>query len=145
MMLTGVVARYVDAWNEHDPAKCSECFASGGERIWMVLAPSHLRGDPFPRFAGRAEVALGIDAFMRSVPDLRVDVVALSEGSDQRVWTEWRLTGTHREDWGEWMAEDEPVDLHGVSIFTVEADGIALERVYWDTVLMTGPASVLMR
>jgi hypothetical protein len=145
MMLTGVVARYVDAWNEHDPVGCGECFAPEGERIWLVVSPSHLRGDPFPRFSGRAEVAGAIGDFMRSVPDVRVDVTALSEGSDDRVWTEWRLTGTHREDWGDWMAGGEPVDLRGVSIFTVGAEGIVLERVYWDTLMMTNPAVVLMR
>ena len=90
-------------------------------------------------------MAGAIGDFMRSVPDLRVDVTALSEGSDGRVWTEWRLTGTHREDWGDWMAGGEPVDLQGVSIFTVGADGIVLERVYWDTLLMTNPSVVLMR
>src|SRR5680860_224620 len=78
MMLTGVVARYVDAWNAHDAAACGESFAPEGERIWLVFAPSHLSGDPFPRFAGRAEVAWAIGDFMRSVPDLRVDVTAFS-------------------------------------------------------------------
>ncbi len=145
MMLTGVVARYVDAWNAHDPAACGECFAPEGERVWLVLAPSHLPGDPFPRFSGRAEVAWAIGDFMRSVPDLRVDLTAFSEGSDDRVWTEWRLTGTHREDWGDWMAGGEPVDLHGVSIFTVGGDGIVMERVYWDMMIMTNAAPVLMR
>jgi hypothetical protein len=143
MMLTGVVARYVDAWNEHDAAGCAECFAPPGERIWLVFAPSHLRGDPFPRFSGRAEVASGIGHFMQSVPDLRVDVMALSEGSDDRVWTEWRLTGTHLEDWGDWVATGEPVDLHGVSIFTVGPEGIVLERVYWDMLLMIGVVPAL--
>ncbi len=108
-----------------------------------MFAPSHLSGDPFPRFSGRAEVASAIADFMRSVPDLRVNVVALSEGSDDRVWTEWRLTGTHLEDWGDWIADGEPVDLHGVSIFTLGPEGIVLERVYWDTLLMIGAAPAL--
>ena len=143
MMLTGQVARYVDAWNEHDPAGCGECFAPWGERLWLVFAPSHLSGDPFPRFSGRAEVASVIGDFMRSVPDVRVDVTALSEGSDDRVWTEWRLTGTHLEDWGDWIAAGEPVNLHGVSIFTLGPEGIVLERVYWDMLLMIGVAPAL--
>jgi SnoaL-like domain len=143
MMLTGQVARYVDAWNEHDPVGCGECFAPRGERIWLVFAPSHLGGDPFPRFSGRAEVASAIRDFIRCVPDVRVDVTALSEGSDDRVWTEWRLTGTHLEDWGDWIAAGEPVDLQGVSIFTIGPEGIVLERVYWDMLLMIGLAPAL--
>ena len=143
MILAGVVARYVDAWNRHDPEGCGLCFAPEGERMWLVFAPPHLGGDPFPRFCGRAEVEAAIGDFMRAVPDLRVEVSALSEGSDDRVWTEWRLTGTHLEDWGDWIAGGEPVDLHGVSIFTVGADGIVLERVYWDMLLMIGAVPAL--
>jgi len=38
-VLTGVVARYFDAWNDRDPRACGECFAPDGVREWRVLAP----------------------------------------------------------------------------------------------------------
>lgn len=138
MTLTGIVARYFDAWNDHDAAACASCFESDGVREWRVLAPPHIGGSPFPRFMGRATIAERIEDFMASVPDLDLDVSALSEGSDDRVWTEWRMRGTHAIDLGPWAARGEPVDFVGVSIFRIGAGGIAEETAYWDTLLMFG-------
>jgi hypothetical protein len=135
--LSGLVARYADAWNARDPRGCAECFAPDGERVWHVLAP-HLPGDPFPRFRGRRAIEEAIAAFMAALPDVGVDVLALSDGSDGRIWTEWRLTGTHLGDLGPWAAQGERVDVVGVSIFTVTGRGFAEERVYWDNLLMMG-------
>ena len=138
MTLTGIVARYVDAWNDHDAKACGDCFAPDGVREWRVLAPPHIGGDPFPRFVGRRAIAERIAQFMASVPDLELDVTALSEGSDDRVWIEWRLRGTHTIDLGAWQARSEPLDYVGVSIFRLSASGIAEEVAYWDTLLMLG-------
>lgn len=138
MILTGIVARYVDAWNDHDAAAAGACFARDAVREWRVLAPPHIGGDPFPRFVGREAIAERIRQFMESVPDLELDVTALSEGSDERVWTEWRLQGTHALDLGPWPARGEPVDFSGVSIFRIGPGGIAHAIDYWDTLLMFG-------
>lgn len=138
MTLTGIVARYFDAWNDHDAAACAACFAADGVREWRVLAPPDICGSPYPQFPGRAAIAARIEQLMISVPDLEIDVSALSEGSDDRVWTEWQLRGTHSIDLGPWPARGEPVDVVGVSIFRIGAGGIAEERAYWDTMLMFG-------
>jgi SnoaL-like domain len=138
MILSGVVARYFDAWNDHDPVACGDCFAPHGVREWRVLAPPHIGGDPFPRFVGPREIGGRIAAFMASVPDLELDMSALSAGSDERIWTEWRLRGTHVIDLGPWQARGEPLDYLGVSIFRVGDRGIEEEVVYWDTMLMFG-------
>jgi hypothetical protein len=136
--LTGAVARYFDAWNDRDPDACGDAFAPGGVREWRILAPPHIAGEPFPRFVGQTAIAERIGEFMASVPDLRIDVTALSEGSDGRVWTEWRLRGTHALDLGDWAARGEPLDFVGVSIFRVGGEGILQEIAYWDTMLMFG-------
>jgi hypothetical protein len=146
MGLTGVIARYADAWNDHDAVACAACFAHDGYRIWCVQATSmHAAGpEGYPRFDGRPAIATAIAGFMASVPDLRLEVAALSEGSDERVWTEWRVTGTHAEDWGDWWARGEPVQILGVSIFRVGAGVILGERVYWDSLSTTrSPAAPL--
>ena len=90
-MLTGVVARYFDAWNDRDPVACGECFAADGVREWRVLAPPHIGGRPFPRFVGPEAIGDRIAEFMASVPDLELEISALSAGSDARIWTEWRV------------------------------------------------------
>jgi len=143
--LTGVIARYADAWNDHDAAGCAACFAPDGFRVWCVRAPANVAspGDQV-RFDGRDAIREVIGAFMASVPDLRLDVEALSEGSDDRIWTEWRLRGTHAADWGAWGARGEVVDIRGVSIFAVGSGGIREERVYWDSLLTTGSSAPLL-
>jgi ketosteroid isomerase-like protein len=138
MMLTGVVARYFDAWNDHDPVACGACFAPDGVREWRVLAPPHIGGAPFPRFVGPRAIGDRIGEFMASVPDLELEITALSAGSDGRVWTEWRVRGTHRIDLGPWPARGEPLDFLGVSIFRIGDRGILEELAYWDTLLMLG-------
>lgn len=138
VILTGAVARYFDAWNDRDPVACGECFAPDGVREWRVLAPPHLEGAPFPRFVGRRAIAERIAAFMASVPDMELDISSLSAGSDDRIWTEWRVQGTHAIDLGHWAARGEPLDYLGVSIFRVGDQGIQEELVYWDTMLMIG-------
>jgi ketosteroid isomerase-like protein len=136
--LTGAVARYIDAWNDHDARACAECFAPDGVRAWRILPPPTISGDPFPRFVGRDAIEERIAGLMGAIADLRVEVTALSEGSDERVWTEWRLTGRRGAD-GPDGAPGEPVELVGVSIFRVASGRIAEERAYWDTMLMPWP------
>src|SRR5262245_20992516 len=66
LMLTGAVARYLDAWNDHDPVACGGCFAPDGVREWRVLAPPHIAGRPLPRFVGPAAIGERIAEFMAS-------------------------------------------------------------------------------
>lgn len=145
MSLAGTVARYADAWNDHDPVEAARCFTPGGARIWRVRAPARLPGEGFPTFRGREAIASAIAAFMDSVPDLRLDIEALSEGSDERLWTEWRLTGTHRATLGDWVARGERVEVAGVSIFRIARGGIREERAYWDSMLLSGPPPASLR
>jgi hypothetical protein len=144
--LTGVIARYADAWNDHDPAGCAACFVTEGRRIWCVRGVGAAPGPRQPpMFDGRDAIAASTAGFMASVPDLRLEVEALSEGSDGRIWTEWRLTGTHVADWGRWDAQGEAVDLVGVSIFRVASGGIREERVYWDSLVTVGSPALALR
>lgn len=137
--MTGLIARYADAWNDHDAAACAACFLPGGRRIRCVRRAADAPGRPGPpRVEGRDAIAAAIGGLMSCVTDLGLDVEALSEGSDDRIWTEWRLTGTHAADRGRRDARGEPLDLLGVSIFRLASGGIREERVYWDSLATVG-------
>ena len=100
--------------------------STSGGPIRVVVADDH------------ALIREGVRALLGSVPDLELEISALSAGSDDRIWTEWRVRGTHALDLGPWPARGEPLDYLGVSIFRVGDQGIDEEIVYWDTLLMLG-------
>jgi hypothetical protein len=139
-MTTGahaLIARYAAAWNGRDAEACAACFAPTGVREWRVLAPLQAPGGRFARYVGREAVARGIRELLVALPDLELAVPAVSQGSDGRIWTEWRMRGTHLGDWGPWPARGEAVDFCGVSIYVPTGLGFLEERMYWDQLLMT--------
>lgn len=137
---TQTVRAYMVAWNAHDAAACAACFAEDGVREGRIMASATRPGQRFPRFVGRAAIEERIAGFMAAVPDLAVEVVRMAEGEDGTAWLEWRLTGTHRADWGGWTARGEAVDVPAVCVYRI-ADGLILEELeYIDpAVLMTPP------
>src|SRR5262249_251950 len=78
----------------------------GGEGVGggRIAAGATAGGARFPRFVGRAAIRDRIAGFMEAVPDLSVEVLRVGEGPADTAWLEWRLTGTHRRDWGAWIA-----------------------------------------
>ncbi|WP_217914841.1 ester cyclase [Miltoncostaea marina] len=136
MTLSGVVARYADAWDARDPVACAGCFAPDAVRTWCVRPPGDSGRGALPRFVGREAIAEGIAGFMAAAPDMRLVIDALSEGSDDRIWVEWRITGTRQRPWRGIPGNGEPFELVGVSIFRVARGLLAEERAYWDPALM---------
>src|SRR5438045_3929575 len=132
---------YMAAWNAHDAAACAAFFAEDGVREGRIMAQATRPGHRFPRFVGRRAIEERIAGFMVAVPDLVVEVLRVGAGPEDTAWLEWRLTGTHRRDWGAWTARDERVDVPAVCVYTVR-DGLIQEEVeYIDpAVLMTPPA-----
>ena len=104
---------YMDAWNAMDAAGCAACFAEDGVREGRILARATAGGARFPRFVGREAIRERIAGFMVAVPDLSVEVTRVGEGPADTAWLEWRLTGTHRADWGAWAARGERVERPG--------------------------------
>jgi steroid delta-isomerase-like uncharacterized protein len=130
----------MEAWNRRDAAACAAHFAEDGVREGRILARATGGGARFPRSVGRDAVRERIAGFVVAVPDLRVEVLRVGEGPADTAWLEWRLTGTHREDWGAWPARGERVDVPAVSIYRVRDGLIVEETEYIDpAVLMTPP------
>jgi steroid delta-isomerase-like uncharacterized protein len=131
---------YMAAWNTRDAAACAACFAEDGVREGRIIAQATRPGHRFPRFVGRPAIRERIAGFMAAVPDLAVEVLRVGEGEGGTAWLEWRLTGTHRADWGGWVARGERVDVPAVCIYVVEDGLIREETEYIDpAVLMTPP------
>lgn len=130
---------YMAAWNEMDAAACAACFAEDGVREGRILARATAGGARFPRFVGRPAIQERIAGFMAAVPDLAVEVLRVGEGPEDTAWLEWRLTSTHRADWGVWIAHGERVDVPAVSVYRVRDGFIAEEAEYIDPAVMMTP------
>ena len=132
------VLDYMAAWNAHDAAGCAACFHEDGVREGRIMARATRPGHRFPRFVGRAAIEERIAGYMAAVPDLAVEIVRACE-SDGTAWLEWRLRGTHRQDWGGWVARGEAVDVPAVCVYRVRDGLIAEELEYIDPAVMMTP------
>ncbi len=130
-----LLATYERAWNAHDAASCAACFAADGVREFRLLVPCRPLGLRDPRISGRAEIAEDIGRLLDAVPDLSVEVLSAAYSSDRRLWTEWRMAGTHAGDWARWRADGRPLEVVGVSVFRLSNEGFLEERLYWDSAL----------
>jgi steroid delta-isomerase-like uncharacterized protein len=133
------VLAYMAAWNAHDAAGCAGCFAEDGVREGRIMAQATSPGHRFPRFVGRRAIEERIAGYMAAVPDLAVEIVRVGEGPEGTAWLEWRLTGTHRADWGRWVAAGERVDVPAVSVYRVREGLIDEELEYIDPAVMMTP------
>jgi hypothetical protein len=124
-----LLAVYGRAWNAHDPVAASRCFAVDGIREWRTSLPSGERRGPM-RLEGRQAIQTAIAELMRAVPDLALEVVGSSYGSDRRVWAEWHMSGTPIVDRGHWRAGQGAVHATGVAIYLLGPEGFRRETLY---------------
>lgn len=109
------------ATNDHDLDALVACFAEDYENY----TPVH----PARGFRGRMQVRRNWEQIFEFLPDLRADVTRSAIDGDV-VWTEWEMTGTHRDGGAHCM--------RGVVIFGV-ADGVAQwARFYLEPVDLSG-------
>jgi hypothetical protein len=124
-----LLAVYARAWNTHDPVAASQCFSADGVREWRTPLPSGERQHP-SRIVGRQAIQADIEGLMRAVPDLSIEIVGSSYGSDRRVWAEWRMSGTPVADRGHWRAGQGVVHATGVAIYLLGPEGFRHEILY---------------
>jgi steroid delta-isomerase-like uncharacterized protein len=115
--------RYVDAWNQHDPAAVVAQFGSSG------------RYEPLPMeqsFAGAA-----LEQFVRTVmtafPDLRLRVLRRIR-VETFVVAEWEISGTHLGEFMGMAPTGEYAIVRGCDVTEFAPDGsIRCTHVYWDS------------
>ncbi|MGD9571125.1 MAG: nuclear transport factor 2 family protein [Thermoleophilia bacterium] len=129
---------YARAWNGHDARTCADCFAAGARREYRVVRPCSPSTEGLRVVRGTEAIAADIGMVMHAVPDLSIEVVSAAYASDRRVWTEWRLRGTHTEDWDRWRADGRRIEVLGVSVFRIANEGFLEERLYWDSAFARG-------
>jgi hypothetical protein len=133
-----LLTRYERELNLHDHRGCAECFVEDAIREFVTAAPCGDEGAASHRIHGREAIAQDLGMLMRAVPDVSVEVVSAGYGSDRRLWTEWRVRGTHSADWGRWRARGRRIEVLGVSVFRLSNAGFLEERLYWDSAFARG-------
>lgn len=133
-----LLTRYVRSWNLHDHRGCAECFTGDAIRAFQVEWPCADPADPSHELSGREAIDRDITGLMTAVPDVSVEVVSAGYGSDRRLWTEWRVRGTHSADWGRWRGDGRRIEVVGVSVFRLSNEGFTEERLYWDSASVRG-------
>jgi ketosteroid isomerase-like protein len=113
----GIVERLVATTNEHDLEALVDCFAPD----YLNQTPAH----PARGFRGREQVRRNWTAIFDAVPDITTRVIAAAVDGD-RVWSEWEMTGTRR--------DDRPHAIAGVVIFGVAGNHIVSARFYLEPV-----------
>lgn len=119
------VTAYLGAWNAHDAAKAAALFAPG------VTYYDASVGTPV---TGAQEAkAKVIDAFLTAVPDAAWQPVGTPLAQGDQVAFEWTFKGTNTGPWSDGTkATGKPVDLHGMSMFTVTDGHITAQSDYYD-------------
>jgi ketosteroid isomerase-like protein len=116
-----VAEALADAMNAHD----IDAFVSLFAPDYDSRQPVH----PDRAFQGREQVRANWSAVFSGVPDFRAELVAAAVEGDT-LWSEWRWHGTHQ--------DGGPLDMAGVIVCGVRAEGIAWARLYVEAVEQGG-------
>ncbi|MFT4884950.1 MAG: steroid delta-isomerase-like uncharacterized protein [Natronomonas sp.] len=115
--------RYVEGWNDHDPATVMEAFADGGT-ISDPATDGTLSGD---------EIREWVKETTEGFPDVRFEVDRrVSDEETGRLFVEWTMYGTHDGPFGPLPPTGESVELSGVDVITFSDAGITSIEGYFD-------------
>jgi len=116
-----VLERLRIAMNQHD----IDAFLACIDPEYRSDQPVH----PSREFGGRLQVEKNWTAMFQGMPDFHAEALATATDGDT-VWTEWEWTGTR--------ANEAPLTMRGVTIFTVMKDRIVSGRLYMEEVEAAG-------
>lgn len=120
--MSAVIDRLAQAVNRHDLEGLVSCFADD----YVNETPVH----PRRGFIGNDQVRTNWTQIFAGVPNIEAAVLRRAE-SDDRVWTEWEMSGTRSEDHGLFL-------MRGVVIFGIRGDVISSARFYLEQVEEAG-------
>ncbi len=120
--LTIILRGYDEGWNRGNMSVLDE-----------ILAPDFRAHDPSAGTGttGRAEVAALLTQIRSAFPDVRREALDHVASGD-KIAVRWRVTGTHRGDFGGLPATNRPIDVSGITIYRLENGKIAEEWVQMD-------------
>jgi len=116
--MSTVIDRLLQAVNQHDLEDLVSCFADD----YVNETPVH----PLRGFTGTDQVRANWTQIFGGVRDLVAVVLDRAE-NDDRVWSEWEMSGTRSEDGGRFL-------MRGVLIFVVRGAVISSARFYLEPV-----------
>lgn len=118
-----VAARYLDAWNRHDPEGVAAAFTDDGRYV-----------DPtVPGGLGPREIAAHAQALFTAFPDLAFALEAPADCGDGLVAVRWRMTGTNHGPFRGLPPSGRAVGLPGADFIQVEGDRVRSVQGYFDT------------
>jgi steroid delta-isomerase-like uncharacterized protein len=125
-----IVLEHIAAENRHDL----------GATIATFDRPSYeVNGE---RLEGEAAVRELLQGLMDGFPDFHVEVGRLRH-TDDGVFGEARITGTHNGEFNGIPATGKPVEIPVVAIFEFEQDRLLCEKVYYDVATILRQVGVL--
>jgi steroid delta-isomerase-like uncharacterized protein len=130
MALTDALDRYLDAWNDHDPAGVVASLTDGGTYEDPTTG-GPLNGDA---------LAASVDALITGFPDIAFAVVSCAPTGEDSAALQWRMTGTNSGPMPMGPPTGASIDLPGADFVTYDpaANRIATVVGYFDTATMLG-------
>jgi steroid delta-isomerase-like uncharacterized protein len=116
---------WLSAWNAHDTSQAAALLADDVEYFDAGFAGiQHGR---------EAAIDKGMSAFLRGVPDLRIELRGEPIVSKDAVAWEWTFSGTNSGTWGGIPATNQHIQLKGFSLMRLRNGHIVQLSSYYDT------------
>jgi steroid delta-isomerase-like uncharacterized protein len=116
---------WLSAWNAHDTSQAANLLADDVEYFDAGFAGIQHGRD--------AAIEKGMSAFLRGVPDLRMELRGEPIVGEQAVAWEWTFTGTNTGTWGGIPATNQHIQLKGFSLMRLRNGRIVALSSYYDT------------
>jgi steroid delta-isomerase-like uncharacterized protein len=130
--IRGLVDRYVEAWNAHDPDAVAAFYASD--------AISRDVGEARP---DRTSIRRGVSDYLAAFPNFHLGVSRVGVDGDV-VYVEWHATGTHSGQFMNVPATGRVVQVDGCIVVRIGSEGLIVSEIlYWDVASLLEQLGIL--